>query len=155
MGDPSAWLQVGATVLGAGAAIAEGKSENAIAQYQATLAENRAQEERVKGEHEATEKRMKGALAMSRARAVGAASGGGVDIDLMGDLSEETELQALTALWQGNQRGADAENQAAELRYSGKSKKRAGIIRGTGTLLGGLGTVAERHYTPSLAEQYN
>ena len=127
----------GGTILSTVGAIQAGKSQQAMANYQAKLADKRAKEEKALSIKTSRETRRRGRIAASRARAVGAASGGGVDWDLMEDLDEETEIRAMNAIWEGQSRYDDLQAQAGEARARGKAAKKAGYLKAAGTLLGG------------------
>jgi len=74
---------------------------------------------------------------MSRARAVGAASGGGIDIPLMGLIEEDGELRRLSALWQGEEAAKGRSMQAQAARYDGAQYAKAGALRAGSTFLAG------------------
>ncbi len=133
------------TVLSMGGQIVEGNNANKIAQYQAKQADKLALEHQAQGIKEGQEKLRHGELLLSRARAVGAASGGGLDLDLMGDIAEEAQLQGSTAIWQGNQRADNTCQQAAETRFSGKRKKQASRYAAAGTMIGGANTLYDNY----------
>ena len=138
---------IGSTVLGTVGAIQQGNAANAAAQYNAAQLEAQGKTEQAVSQREAQEERRQKELKISRARAVGAASGGGLDIPLMGKLEEEGELRALTALWEGDERAAGRRAQAAGARFEGKQAKRAGMIRGAGSLLSGGASFYDKYGT--------
>lgn len=144
-GGAGAALAAGGTILGTMGAVQAGKSASVMANYQADLADRRANEERATSIKEAQNRKHQGDLLTSRARAVGAASGGGLDLDLMGDLEEETEMRALNAIWEGESRATDYENQAREKRWEGKQRKRAGYMKGVSTLLSGGASLMDNY----------
>ena len=72
-------------------------------------------------------------------------SRGGAVLDLMGDLEEETELNALNAIWEGDQRSRNFNSRAAESRFKGKSAQRAGFLRAGNTLLSGAGNLMDKY----------
>lgn len=129
------------TILGSAGAIQQGNAASATANYTAAQLDASAKTERATSQREAINQRMQKDVVMSRARAVGAASGGGLDLDLMGDIEEEGEYRALTALWEGEERAKGRNAQAAGVRASGQFKKRAGGVRAFSTGLTGFSTI--------------
>jgi len=140
-------LTAGSAAIGTVGAIQQGNAAMKSARYQNALAEKRADEERATASKKTAEMVRRGKLVASRARAVGAASGGGVDVDLAGDLEEETQRNALNAIWEGENRAQDLEQQGAEALYEGKNKKRASVIQAGTTLLSGAAGMSR--YAPA------
>lgn len=137
-GSFGAAASTGATILSTAGAISAAKSQRAMGNYQAQLAEKRAKEEKALSIKRSQEHRRRGRIAASRARAVGAASGGGLDVNLMEDLEEETEIRAMNAIWEGEARASDFRQQGKEARARGRAGAQASMIQGAGTLLGGV-----------------
>lgn len=131
-------LSVGGTVLGGVAANNAAKAE--AAQLKAQGKTEFAASQRV-----AEAERRKKDRVISRARAVGAASGGGQDLNLIGDLEEEGEYNALTAEWEGKERQKGRNAQAAAARYEGKQTLFASFLKAGNTLLDN---------TPSMRAKY-
>lgn len=138
-------LAAGGSVVSAAGQIAAGKNQSAIANYQAQQLEQQAKAERaaasLEAENEAKQKR----LVQSRARAVAAASGGGQDIGLLGDIEEEGTYRQMLAIWGGEERAKGRQAQAAAARFEGKAYKRAGFLEGAKTILGGGSSFMERY----------
>lgn len=128
-------LAVGGTILSGAGQIAAGNSQNAAAKYEAKQLEARATAERAAAQRDAEKERRQKELVLSRARAVGAASGGGIDINLMGKIEEEGERNALLAMWEGEERARGAQDQAAATRWGGKMKKQGAYIGAMGSVL--------------------
>ena len=126
-------------------AIQAGRSQQAASNYQAAQLEAAAKTERAVAQREAMEERRQKDLMISRARAVGAASGGGQDISLLGEIEEDAELRALTAIWQGEEAAKGRKAQAAASRFEGQQLKRAGFTKGVSTLLAGATTFADKY----------
>lgn len=141
------------------------QEQGAIAQqtaalYSARLMEEQAGQERALAQRAVSAQRKQKDLAISRAVALAAASGGGVAdpsvLDTIGDLETEGELRAYGAWFEGEDRarnlearaaGATYESQAA--RYAGfrarkageatnKAYRQAGSAAQTGTIIGGV-----------------
>lgn len=130
-------LSAGGTLLSTAGAIQAAKSQSEMANYQAALADKRAKEERGLATKRSAEFRRRGRILASRARAVGAASGGGVDYEGIADIEAESELRAMNAIWEGDARATDLELQGREARTRGKARRRAGYTQAGATLLGG------------------
>lgn len=138
-------LAIGGTIISTAGAIQSGKTQNAAAQYQAQQLEAQGKTERAVSQREAQEERRQKELALSRARVVGAASGGGQDLALLGDIEEDGELRALSALWQGEEAAKGRKNQAAASRFEGRQAKSAGLVKGLGTLMEGGTSFYEKY----------
>lgn len=95
------------------------------ANYQAALQEQQAGQERSASQRDAMEERRRRDLALSRARAVGAASSGDTldptSLNISGDIYSAGELNALNALWSGESAATGLETQAGLTRYQGET----------------------------------
>ena len=131
------WLSGGGALLSTASAIAEGNAQKAAANHAALQLDAQAKTERATAQRDMLEEQRRKRIIMSRARAVGAAGGGGQDIDLLSDIEEEGTQRALTAMWEGEERAKGREAQASGMRFEGTRRKRAGVIRGATTLLSG------------------
>lgn len=93
--------------------------------YQAAQQEQQAGQERASAQREAMVERQRRDLALSRARAVGAATGGDTldptALNITGDLYAQGELNALNSLYSGESMGSALEDQAKLTRYSGET----------------------------------
>lgn len=138
-------LSAAGSAVGAVGAIQSGNAQNAAAQYQAKQLEASGKAEQAAAQREAEEQRRQSRLMQSRARAVGAASGGGIDLELAGDIEAEGEYRALTALWEGNEAAKGRRAQAAASRFEGKSAKKAGYLKAGRTILGGGSSLYEKY----------
>jgi len=125
------------TILSTAGTIQAGNAARATGEYQNKLAEKRALEETAQSTKKSNETRRQGMLVASRARAVGAASGGGIDFDLMDDLEQETELQSMNAIWEGQAASDEVRQGGREALFSGMQQKRGSRIQAGATLLGG------------------
>lgn len=146
-------LQAAGTILGAVGAISSGNAANEAAKYEAKVLETQGKNEEAIAGKQAAELRREKRLAQSRARAVGAAFGGGVDNDILGDIEEVGELNALTALWEGQEARIGRNAQAAASRYEGKQLKKAGYLKGLTTLVSGGGSLYDK-YGADLFDKY-
>lgn len=126
-------LQIGGTILSTGGAIAQGRQQKAVADYNAAQLEQDAKRENAIAQRRAEDERKQKELVISRARVVGAASGGGQDFGLLGDIEEEGEYRANLALWEGEEASKGRRQAARGERFKGRvAQKAAGK-----TLLGG------------------
>lgn len=172
MGDPvSTALMVGGTVISAVGQYQQGKSQQKLMNYQAQQAQNIANSQAAQLEYKAGQERAAAQqrmietgrqkrLALSRAQALSAASGGGsLDpsvINLLGGIETEGEYNKGTAFYEGEETAKgleyDAANtrsqgnaQAAVDRFSGKMYKQAGIIGATTTLMKGGSSLMDKY----------
>ena len=132
-------LQIAGAGDGALGAINAGNAANASAEYQALQLEAAGKSENAAAQRQAEEDRRQKDFVLSRARAVGAASGGGQDINLMGAIEEEGELRALTSLWEGEEAAKGRKMQAEAARFEGQQMKTAGYVKGFSTILSSAG----------------
>lgn len=124
----------GTAVSGLGA-IQSGRAQGAASEYQAAQLDAAAKTERASAQRKAEEDRRQTQVMQSRARAVGAASGGGIDFELAGDIEAEGEYRALTSLWEGEEAAKGREAQAAASRFEGRQAKRSGLLKAGRTIL--------------------
>ncbi len=139
-------LQAGGTILGAAGAIQQGNAANAAAKYNAKQIEAAGRAEQASKSREAEERTRQKDLVLSRARTVAAASGGGQDIPLMGQIEEDGQLKALTAAWEGTEAMAGRNAQATATRFEGSQAKRAGAIKGLSVLGEGTASLYEKYW---------
>ena len=127
-------LAIGGTLLSAVGMIKEGNNRDKAAQFNAAQIEAQGKAENAAAQREALEKNREKELMLSRARAVGAASGGGQDFDLLGDIEEEGTLAEKTVLWQGEERRKGRSAQAASTRFEGVNARKASLFKAGRTL---------------------
>lgn len=96
------------------------------ANFEADQLEVLANEERAISTVRAAEAKRQRVIALSRAQAVGAASGGGRAFDLEGDLEAEGVYQGLTELYDGTVAARNYRTQAAVRRVDGRSALQTG-----------------------------
>lgn len=138
-------LAAGGSVLSAVGSIQAGKAQQAASEYQARQLEAQGKAERAASSVEAANEARQKRLVLSRARAVGADSGGGVDLGIIGDIEEEGTYRTLTALWSGEERAKGRKAQAAASRFEGRQYRTAGLLEGIKTLSGGGASFMERY----------
>ena len=142
-------LMVAGSVAGAAGTILGAKSEAKGLKREADQLDVNAGQERAVSQRQAMDERRQGRLASSRALAVAAASGGGVDdptiVNAMANLEGESEYRALTAMYEGNVRGDDLERQAKDRRREAKSVKTQSYFKAAGSILGAGSTLYDRY----------
>jgi hypothetical protein len=100
-----------------------------------------AKTERAKAQRQAFDQRRQADLMSSRAQAVSAASGAGAGADapsivkIMSDIAGQGELNAQTAMWNGEEQARGLELGAKNARASGRSSM-LGSLLGAGATLG-------------------
>lgn len=141
---------VGGSIVSGLGQMQAGRAANASAKFQAAQLEQRAGQERAAAQRQAIEERRRAALAISRGRAVAAASGGGATdptvLNVAGGVAAQGEYNALSALFEGEERARGANLQATSARMEGKQAKKAGMVGGLGTIAGGVGQTLYMRY---------
>lgn len=144
---PMIALAVGG-VMSAVGAIRGGQAEEAYAKANADMMEMKAKDAKERAEIEGMKIRRKGEAMKGRQMAQMASGGVVIDADgttgdLLADTEMITELDALTAINNGEKESYYHTTSALNERAKGKNAKKAGYIQGFGTLLataGSLGT---------------
>lgn len=131
-------------------------ARRAEAAYQASALERRAKDQVAAGMRGAAEERRQGELAISRIRAVAAASGGGATdptvINLIAGAASEAEYRARIAMYQGESNAAAMREQAKLTRYGAEYEARGYETLAVTTLIGGLAGSASTY--ASLLDTY-
>jgi hypothetical protein len=142
------------SLMGAGQAgdakIAAGDARGAALDYRAAQLDQKAGQELASSQREAVEQRRRQKLVSSRALAVGAAGGGGVDpglADILGDLAEEGEFRVLTSLYTGEEKAAGLRMQAGADRFEAGESRRAGRLEAQATKTAAWGQALPRFAT--------
>ncbi len=138
---------IGGTLLSSAGAIQAGKQQQAAASYQADQLEASGKAEFAASQRKALEERRRSDLAISRAKAVGAASGGGQDLNLLGAIEEEGTYNTLAAEWEGKERMAGRNAQGAAARVEGKNARKAAVLSAGTTLLDGAYSFYNKYAT--------
>lgn len=149
MGQLAAPLQILGSVVSAGSSIMAGMEADAIGKNQKKQYYNQANTEEAIAQRQAIKDRLEGRYAESRGLAVAAASGGGgADTpgvaDLIGDINAQTEMNVLTSLWEGKERGAGLRYAGDMAAWEGKQKKKAAVMSAIGTGLSAATAAAGR-----------
>ncbi len=139
MADPVTMLLVAGTAMTAGGSIMEGNAAEKSSRFTAQQLERNADTEIASSQREAIEERRRTEIMESRVRAVAAAGGGtstGAGVtEILAKIDNEGEYNALAALYEGRERASGLRAQAAGARVEGKIAKKAGRIRGIGSVL--------------------
>jgi hypothetical protein len=148
-------LSIGGSVLSGLGQMQAGKAANVNAKFQAAQMEQQAGQERATSQRVAIEERRRAAIAGSNAQAAAASSGGGATdptvLNIQGGLAGQGEYNALTALFEGEEKARGLNLQAASTRMQGKQAKKAGMISGFSTIIGGAGNALMAKYAPTTA----
>jgi hypothetical protein len=141
----------GAAVSAAGAA-QQGRAANKLAGFQARQLTQQAGQDRATAQRQAIGQRHEATLAGSRARALTAAGGGSMldpsSVNIMGDIEGQGEYNALSALFNGEERARGQELQATSTLFSGKQAQMAGNISAGSEVLKGAGSLMSK-YSPT------
>ncbi len=131
----------GAGVSAAGS-IAQGNAADEAAQATAAAAERRAGEERAAATREAARRAQQESLLLSRQQAVAASSGAGATdgtvLNLMEGIAQEGQYQRDIAIYQGESKAVNLEDEAALARWKGKQARTAGYIGAGSSVLSGV-----------------
>lgn len=140
---------IGSTLFSAMSSIAQGNAANEQAKFQAAQYQQQAGQERASAQRRSIEERRKQQLMQSTLVANAAASGGGASdptvASLSGDIAQEGEYRALSALFEGEETARSLEMGAAAKRYEGKAARAAGFTRAAGSLLSGGTSLYEKY----------
>lgn len=133
---------IAGTVMSATGSVGAGNAAKKSADDEADQLNRRAIARRGEATAMAGEERRQARLKVSRARAVGAASGASLDdptfVNLTADLEAEGEYGALTRMYEGHEEAAGIDEGAAARRREGKAMAKAGRTRAiTTALMGG------------------
>lgn len=148
--DPVTAVMIGASALGtivsAGGQLAAGDQQKQAQDYQSDLAKRNALAVEATSQRQAVEERRKAAFAVSRARALAAASGGGATdptvLNVEAGIGAQGEYNALSRLFTGSDEATNLRNQARLNRYMGQQAQSTAGVQAVGTIIGGIGDAA-------------
>lgn len=145
-------------VQGAGAQRAAGEAEQQRLNYEAKQGEINAGQQVAASQRSALEQRRQANLVSSRAKALGAASGGSLSdpgfVSNLADIGAEGEYRAMTALYEGQDAARGLQTQAGLKRYEGQSAYNAGRMSANNTLLSGFAGMFTSNSAKTLRERY-
>ena len=129
------------TVMAAYGAISGGYAQQKMSERNAQVAMQQAQAARMKAAAEAKLLERKGKRLRGAQTAKMAITGAQIEsksfLEVAGETEKDIALDVATVLWGGETQARQFESQAAMDRWKGKVAKRAGLIKGFGSLLGG------------------
>lgn len=138
-------LMVTGTLISAGGALQEGQAAEAGARFEAAQMSQAAGQERAASQRRALEERRRARLAQSRAQAVAAASGAGATdptvLNIIGDIEEEGEYRALTAMFEGEEAARGMEMGAMARLWEGRQQRKASRITAASKVLEAFGGI--------------
>lgn len=144
MADPVT-LALASTALSAGGSLLEGSAKGKAAEFEARQAERGAKGAKARSTRVAQDIGEQGKKLLSDATTAMVASGG-VSTDpgalsTLGDIGQKIDYNILSAIYEGDLEAQGLLNQAAASRYGGRMAKRAGLVKGFSTALGGASDV--------------
>lgn len=146
----SAIASIAGTVVSAAGTIAAGKAQQQAAEYQAKQQELKAKEEQAAAQRDAEQYKRKKELTLSTLQTKAAGSGFSASdptsLALADEITKYGTYQEQLAMYGGTSRAAGLESQAMLSRMEGKAKMSAARSSATGTILGGISSMAGRSY---------
>jgi hypothetical protein len=142
-------LSLAGTAISAIGGLKAGKEAKKAANLEADQLAKRAAARRAEAGMSAREERRQARLDRSRALALTAAGGGGVDdptiVNRMGDLHAEGEFGALARLYEGEEESAGLLDAALARRREGKAQRQAATLRAATTIMEGYSTLKSKY----------
>lgn len=139
---------VGSTAISAAGTLAAGKAEKQSAFAQAQQMNQQAGQERAAAQRVALQNRREANVAASRATALAAASGGSATdptaTKIISDITGQGEFNALTSLYNGEERARGMEYGAKAKIAEGSNAKKASQTKALGTILSTASTLYGR-----------
>lgn len=127
------------TVVSAAGTIMSGNAARGAANFEAAQMTQQAGQERAASQRRASEQRRQAGLVNSAVRSRAAASGAGATdptvLDIEGDNAATGEYNALSALYEGEERARGLEMNAGARRYEGQQARQASLFKAGSTLL--------------------
>lgn len=151
------WVGVATAVIGAisvsvsaYSAVAAGENASEVADYNAKVQENAAQDARQRGavaaaEHQDKVKRMIGTQ-MATAGANGLLVTTGTPLDIMTDTAGMGKLDSLRLIANAHRQASGLDDQAGLTKVQGANASTAGNLNAAGAIVGGLGSYAKSYY---------
>ncbi len=140
---------VASTAVSAAGTIASGNAARAAATNQAAQLNQQAGQERAASQRIAIQKRRDATLANSRVQAVSAASGGSATDSTIDNITQniagQGEFNALTALYNGEERSRGLEMSASNAMLEGKQAHRSAVFSAGGTILNTASSLFSRY----------
>lgn len=151
--NPFAAISAASGLVGSGLTavgqIQAGQAADRNARYQAAQLEAKANEEQAAAYQKANEHKDRMELALSRHRALAAASGFLADdpsnLDITEDIASYGTLQSMMDIYGGKSRSAGLEAEAVGARVAGAAAKKGSYLNAGGTILGGIGGAMSKY----------
>lgn len=143
----AAGVQGAGTALSVVGAIQQGQSEKYAADYNASLAEDEANQTLVKAAEDERRLRIAQRKQLGDMRASYGASGvqlEGSALDVVQESAASAELDALTVRHQGTARATQLRNEARMSRYQGETATSRALLTGLGAGMSGAGSILRR-----------
>lgn len=139
---------LGGTLLSAKAGVDQANYQAAVDRRNAVVLKQKANESAAAGQRAAITQQRKTQLVQSRARALAADSGtDAASPDILkteSDIAGQGEYNALSAIYEGMARARSDNDQAEIDLFRARETQRAAPLAATGTILAGLGNLADR-----------
>lgn len=140
---------VAGTVLSAVGQVQQGNAANKADQYEANQMDVNAGQQRAIAQRSAIQDRHQADLANSKLQARAAASGGGASdpttVGLSEDIDAQGEYNALTSLYNGEEKARGMEGGADMKRFEGKQAKKAATIGAISSVLTSAGSAGLKY----------
>ena len=144
------YFAVGGAVISAAQQAEQGRIAERNALFRAAQLDRNAKSAEAVAQREAMQAKREARYLASRAQALAASSGGGGSdptvVNLIAQIEEEGEYNALTALFNGQQRADAMRTSAAVERSEGRSARRAGRTGAATSILSGVSDFGMARY---------
>lgn len=145
------YLAVASTALTVGTTLRAGEEAKLQGQIKARELREDANARQAEGQRLAIQRRRQGNFAASRARAVAAASGGGVSDTtadlLIGRIEAQTDLNVLNALFEGDTTARGLRDGARTAIREGRAAKKASRYKALGSAVSGASSFYDKYGT--------
>lgn len=135
------YIALAATGVAAYSQVQQGKAASANAETAAIQQERAGVAAQAESQRDAIRERKRADLLQSRATALAASSGGSVSDptiqNILGDISDEGEYNAMAALYSGDSDAQLAKTQAGATRNEGRAKRAGAYMNASSTILSG------------------
>ncbi len=142
-------LSVGSSLMQAGSQRSAGRAAAQNADFQARQLEQRAGQERASSQRDYIEQRRQTKIVQSNARAAAGASGGSVVdptmLNIQSGIARQGDYNALTALFEGEERAKGLEFQGTTTRADGQAAKKAASSQARSTIMGAGLTLFDKY----------
>lgn len=145
------YIAAASTAISVAGAVRQGQEAKLQGQIQARELREDANARQAEAQRVAIQRRRQGVFAASRARAVAAASGGGVSDTsadlLIGRIETQSDLNVLNALYEGDTTARGLRDGARRAEREGRAAARAGKYKGFANAISGASSFADKYGT--------